>query len=226
MCRPAAPNLRSPLEAAGRAPAFQAVALVAAIGLLAGAGAHAVAQRMHPRSGAHRWSGAHRRSGAHRLDRRRHTHKARGAVRLKGGVLYSGSGADYLNNSPRWIREAKGSISFKTSSDGRRIEDFKGTLSFACEIGTSYVSAKYLQVSRTGSFSYRFSSPTKAADGRVYGHQYVAIYGRFLSPAKRASVGYLVDEVVKEKPVSHPYDTAHPSALGCASWVRGVVYAR
>jgi hypothetical protein len=37
-------------------------------------------------------------------------------------------------------------------------------------------------------------------------------------------VSYLVDTVFKPTP-AHPYSTASPKALGCASWVRGSVTA-
>lgn len=175
-------------------------------------------------AGAFAAPGAHRRRGAHHAGRSRHGGTR--AARPRRGARYSGSGADYLNNSTNWLKQGSGHISFKTSHSGRRVLDFRGTLSFSCEIGSSSVSAKYLKVSRAGSFAYRFNFPTRTSAGKVYGREYVAIYGHFLAHGRRASVGYFVDEVVKEKPVPHPYDTAHPRALGCSSWVQGTVTAR
>lgn len=144
----------------------------------------------------------------------------------KASAHYTGSGDDYLNNTPRWLHEADGHISFKTSATGMRILDFKGTASFSCDAASHYVTARYILVKPDGSFAYRFNFPTKDSIGQPYGREYVAIYGRFLGDGRSASVSYFVDAVVPEKPVARPYDTTKPASLGCASWVRATVRAR
>lgn len=161
----------------------------------------------------------HRHRGIHRPTGRRAAHP-------KASTRYVGSGADYLNNTPRWLHEQDGHISFKTSATGSRILDFKGTLSFACDTESHFVAARYILVKPDGSFAYRFNFPTKNAAGEAYGREYVAIYGRFLVGGRHASISYFVDAVVPEEHVAHPYDTAKPASLGCASWVRGSARAR
>jgi len=169
--------------------------------------------------------------GSHRQARRPHhgdraRTRAHSAAHPKPNTHYTGTGADFINNTPRWLHEADGQISFKTSGTGRRILDFKGTLSFSCDTASHYVTARYILVKRDGSFAYRFNFPTKLPSGRTYGREYVAIYGRFLGHGNRANVSYFVDAVVPEQHVTRPYETGKPAALGCASWVRGSVKAR
>lgn len=149
-----------------------------------------------------------------------------GTAQPKASTRYTGSGADYLNNTPRWLHEADGHISFKTSATGRRILHFKGSVSFSCDAASHYVAARYILVKPDGSFAYRFNFPMKDAAGQSYGREYVAIYGRFVSGGRSANVSYFVDAVVPEKPVARPYDTTQPASLGCASWVRGTVRGR
>lgn len=133
---------------------------------------------------------------------------------------YSGTGADFMNNAPHWTKEATGRFSFKTSKDGKRILAFRGTYSYYCGAGTATITARYLLVSKSGRFDFRFSQ--KAPDG---GRNFYRIYGRFLS-AGEASVAYFDDFTVPSQKVKDPYDTGHPHRLGCASWVRGIAKTR
>ena len=129
---------------------------------------------------------------------------------------FSGRGRDYLNRSSTWKRRDAAHFSFRTSTDGSRLLSFRGTYAYYCgKGGSTAVNATYLTVNSSGSFDYPFKVRTK--DGVVY----VRIYGGFLSDGSRARVSYLIDYVGKGQKVPHPYDTSHPSALGCASWVQG-----
>lgn len=137
------------------------------------------------------------------------------AVAPAAHTKFAGSGADYENNARTWKRQASGKFSFTTSGDGARILHFRGSYSYYCPDGTAYVTARYLNVSPAGKFNYRFVFRER------YGTAYVEIRGAFLRGGQRARVSYLVDFVAKGKRVRQPYDTSHPRALGCASWVRG-----
>ncbi|MHB8491279.1 MAG: hypothetical protein ACYDA6_03555 [Solirubrobacteraceae bacterium] len=151
------------------------------------------------------------------------------AAEPKASVRYTGTGADYMNNAPHWAREATGKISFKTSADRRRIVDFRGTYSYYCGGGTSYIKAAYLNVDSKGRFAYDFSFPNRLASGKTEGRIYAAISGQFLGDGSTARVSYLADAVFTgagAKPVHEPYSTKDPGKLGCASWVKGTVRAR
>ncbi len=131
------------------------------------------------------------------------------------GRSFGGSGGDYMNNAPTWKREATGKFSFRTSRDGTRIIDFRGTYSYYCGSGTATLTAGYVSVRASGAFGYHFTQRVKT------GTDYGEIYGKFARDGRSASINYLDDFVAKGKTVRHPYDTTHPSALGCTSWVRG-----
>jgi len=151
-----------------------------------------------------------------------------------GHAAFAGSGSIYYNNSPHWVRAQGAAISFGISPDRRRIIDFYGTYTYYCGGGSSYVKARYITISRQGTFRYDFNVPDRAANGHVYGRVYVSIYGHFLHGGKRAEVDYLVDVVQPDREsigghhsrVKHPYSPRQPLALGCASWVRGSAHAR
>jgi|GEM_PF-5238461 len=139
-------------------------------------------------------------------------------VRPVAGKRFSGTGADYENDGPggAWKKDAVGRFSFRTSRDATQLRGFRGTYSYYCGNGTATVTARYLIVSRSGRFDYRFPFREK------YGTAYVEIKGAFQRGGRRATVSYLVDFVAKGQTVRHPYATSHPRTLGCASWVRGV----
>ena len=83
-----------------------------------------------------------------------------------------------------------------------------------------------LAVSKRGTFGARFSQPIKGKNGKVGSTAYVVITGAFTEGGREASVSYLIDYVFTGSHVKHPYSTADPKALGCASWVRGTVAAK
>ena len=130
---------------------------------------------------------------------------------------FSGSGTVYQNKGKAWKPGGRETFTFRTSAAGSRIVAFRGAYSYCS--GAATLSAGYLTVSPRGRFDYAFSVRSKT------GTFYAQIYGQFLRGGARADVDYLVDFVAKGKKVSHPYDTAHPQALGCASWVRGTAKA-
>jgi hypothetical protein len=146
---------------------------------------------------------------------------------------FTGSGAVFYNNGPRWQRAQTAQISFTTSANRRRILGFHGTYTYYCGDGTAYVSAVYIVVTKRGAFRYDFNVPNHLPDGRLSGRAYVSIYGHFLHGGKRAQVNYLVDYVepsgkspITHRRIAHPYSPAKTEALGCASWVRGSARAR
>lgn len=140
---------------------------------------------------------------------------ASGPVRAKP---FSGTGTDYLNKGKTWKPGATGKFTFKTSGDGRKFLDFRGSYTYACG-GTATLTAGFVTITSAGKFDYAFKVKQKA------GTFYAQIYGQFQRQGKTAVVDYLVDYVAKGKRVAHPYDTSHPASLGCASWVRGTAKA-
>ncbi len=143
----------------------------------------------------------------------------------KPGAAYSGTGKDYMNNAPSWAAEATGAFSYRVSASGREITDFRGGFSYYCGGGKSFVSAKSIVVSPSGSFSYRFNV-ANIVNGKSYGQNYVSIAGSFTDDGSSASISYLFDSVDTNAKVPDPYDTAHPRKLGCASWVKRTARAQ
>lgn len=135
------------------------------------------------------------------------------------GRRFGGSGGDYMNNAPHWVRKARGSFHFTVSATGKRMLSFYGTYSYYCGGGSSYLSAKYLIVARNGTFNYAFKGHT------AYGTTFAWIWGSFTGHGNTAHINYLADFVANGRHVAHPYDVSHPRALGCASWVRGTARA-
>jgi hypothetical protein len=142
----------------------------------------------------------------------------------KPGARFKGSGKLYANNAPTWHRAGNTSfaLSFKVSANGRRMTGFRGAYAAYCGIRSAAVTAKFINVSRNGSFGYRFSVPTRAANRKVTGRVYVSISGRFTFPTS-ATLSYLVNYGGSHD--RSPYSTAHPTKLGCASWVRATAHA-
>jgi hypothetical protein len=143
----------------------------------------------------------------------------------KPGASYSGTGKDYMNNAPIWTVEATGQFSYQVSASGREITNFRGGFSYYCGAGKSFVSAKSMTVSASGSFSYRFSV-ANVVNGKSYGRNYVSIAGSFNADGSSASISYLFDSVGTNVTVRDPYNTAYPHKLGCASWVKGTARAQ
>jgi hypothetical protein len=140
-----------------------------------------------------------------------------GAAVPSHGKPFSGSTNEYTNSSKGWKRGGAANFSFKTSADGGRILDFRGSYTYCGRSAT--LSAGYVTVASSGQFNYPFTVHLKA------GAFYAQIYGHFLRGAKTAQVNYIVDFVAKGKKVSHPLDAKHPQSLGCASWVRATAKA-
>jgi hypothetical protein len=124
-----------------------------------------------------------------------------------------------MNDAPHWRRQATGSFHFTVSSTGKRMLSFRGTYSYYCGAGSTYLKASYLSVTRQGTFNYAFKF--RVTNGTVYGW----IWGEFTGRGATANVNYLSDFVATGRHVSRPYDVSHPGRLGCASWVRGVAHA-
>jgi len=162
------------------------------------------------------------------------------AAKPEAAKPYSGSGVDYVNGASKWSDAGEdGQITFKTSTDRRRILAFHGTYANRCGAGvhgehSSYIKATFIDVSRTGHFAYDFSFPDAHAS-RGHARIYVAISGDFIGDGSIAKLSYLVDTVFNGlsgtgsgggRPVRHPFSTSEPGALGCAAWVKATVTAR
>jgi len=143
------------------------------------------------------------------------------AAAPKAGASYRGTGRDYMNNDPRWTAEAKGRITFKTSASGSAVTHFKGTYAYYCGASTADVTESNMAISSRGTFGARFSQPIKGRNGKVSSTAYVVISGAFTHGGTQASVSYFIDYVFTGTHVKHPYSTASPRSLGCATWVRG-----
>ena len=141
------------------------------------------------------------------------------AVMPISGARYSGKGEDYLNNAPKWRASASEAVSFKVSANRRRLVGFKGRFFYYCGSRTATLSAAYIDVTRAGTFDYRFTQQTPSG-----GADYAEIKGRFVGSGNSAQLSYLVD-YSEGKKISQPYSTANPGALGCASWTRATVRA-
>ena len=91
---------------------------------------------------------------------------AASAALPKADEAFAGTGADYLNNAPRWTRESTGRVSFETSANRRRILNFRGTYYYYCGARTGSVTARYINVNSAGQFGYRQHSQhgTRRAD--------------------------------------------------------------
>ncbi|HUB77103.1 MAG TPA: hypothetical protein VL977_08595, partial [Solirubrobacteraceae bacterium] len=138
----------------------------------------------------------------------------------EAGARYAGSLPDFLNNAPTWTAEETGRASFEVSADARAVTAFKGSFYYYCGAGTADVTEKRMAISASGRFGARFAHRSASSTA------YVAISGRFTTGGTQASVSYLVDYVFKGSPTpAHPYSTASPKALGCASWVHGSLAA-
>jgi hypothetical protein len=140
------------------------------------------------------------------------------AATPKPGASFAGTGTSYANNAPTWHRAStKTPFSFKTNSTSTRIISFNGQFSAYCNVPSANVTAAFMTVAKSGAFSYRFAIPRKFR-GKTIGRTYVWIYGTFKS-SRTASLSYLVN--IGGLHDKDPYDTGKPSALGCATWVRG-----
>lgn len=137
------------------------------------------------------------------------------------GKRFTGTGRDYENDgtAKAWKRGSSDKFSFTTSKDGTRAVSFRGGYSYYCPNGSAFVTAKYVNITATDRLDYRF------AFRETYGMAYVEIKGAFQPGGRTADLFYLVDFVPKGTRVRHPYDTSHPGALGCASWVKGTAKA-
>lgn len=138
---------------------------------------------------------------------------------------YRGRGPLYTNKTGRWEKRGTETMSFRTSRHGRTLLRFRGNFATWCGGSGFYMTARELYVSRRGTYSYRFRLANRTATGKVNGHDYYWIYGRFFDAGHKAYVNYLFDYVASGTRVSRPYDVAHPKRLGCASWVRGIARA-
>jgi hypothetical protein len=147
------------------------------------------------------------------------------AAPSKHRAVYSGTGVDYINDTPSWTADGAGAISFRTSPSGKSVTGFRGGYSFYCGSGTATVTEQRMSVSKAGRFGARFTVTTRGPGGKRNGTAYVEISGGFDTHRRSAMVSYLVDYVFKGRHVKHPYDTTRPARLGCASWVKGTVTA-
>jgi hypothetical protein len=145
------------------------------------------------------------------------------ASQPRANAAFTGTGTTYANNAPKWHRQngAPAPFSFKTNANGTRVTSFKGQFSAYCGVPSASVTAAYMTVSKRGTFSYKFSTP-RVFRGKAVGRTYVWIYGKF-SSSRTASVAYLIN--ISGLHDKHPYDTAKPRSLGCATWVRGTAHA-
>jgi hypothetical protein len=142
----------------------------------------------------------------------------------EAGASYSGTGADYFNDAPTWTQGATSKISFGDSADAAAVTHFKGAFARYCGSNTSTVTDTRMPVSSSGHFGTRFS--TVHVVRKVSYTTYVAISGQFNTGGTQASVSYLVDYGVQGHfSPAHPFSTANPNALYCATWVRGTVTA-
>lgn len=144
----------------------------------------------------------------------------------KHGASYTGRGPDYMNNNTKWTREATGHVSFKASSDGADVLNFKGTYSYYCGAGTSSITDPKIHIAKGGSFSARGHHVEKL-HGVVEGTHYLSVSGRFNKSGTTAKVSYLDDFVYAGKHVKHPYSTKMKSATdACESWVRATAHPK
>lgn len=142
-----------------------------------------------------------------------------------GGKLYTGRGAERMNNGPRW--ETAGFLShepfrFHVSPTGKAVLTFRGSFYFYCGAGTDTVKAKRITVRRAGTFAYRFSVPTNASGS---GRTYVSISGAFTHGGRRAKISYIV-VFGSAHPAHNPYVASGAFKDGCAAWVTGTASAR
>ena len=139
----------------------------------------------------------------------------------RASAIYRGTGQDEFNNASHWVKApgtAK-SISFKVSTDGTRVLNFRGRYAYYCGAGASTITATSLKV-RHG----RFGGTGKTANQN--GTNYFALSGRFSADGRTATVTYLDDFVYKGKSVKKPYSFAyHAPAQACESRVTGTVTA-
>lgn len=147
------------------------------------------------------------------------------AAAPKAGARYHGTGTDYMNNAPKWTAEGTGKVSFAVSTSGTEVRNFKGTYSFYCGAGTSWITARRMAISKRGRFAAKFSQPAKGPNGKVDGTDYATVDGAFIDHGRKARVRYLFDYVGTGTTIKHPYSTSDPRALGCASWVKATVSA-
>jgi hypothetical protein len=142
----------------------------------------------------------------------------------RASTHFTGSGEMYMNDAPHWNRSGREPSSFRSSANGRRLLSFRGGYAYYCGGGSGTITARYIDVSKRGTFDYRFSVPSHGPNGQVVGRTYVRIYGAF-SSRTHASVNYLFDFVSTGQKIAHPYSPSNSRALGCASWVRGSAHA-
>ena len=146
------------------------------------------------------------------------------AVAPEAGKTYRGTEGDYLNNAPKWTKEATGKVSFHVSTDGRRLLNFRGTYFYYCGAGTGAVTDKALKIQSNGKFYATGTRVEHTPTGKVTGRNYYLLSGRFVNRGQTAQVSYMDDFVYAGKSVRKPYSTAfHSSASSCESWVHGTV---
>ena len=142
----------------------------------------------------------------------------------KPGRTYRGTLGDYFNNAPRWTRETKGKASFKTSKDGTKVLDFRGSYSYYCGAGTAAVTANVLKIGASGKFYGTDSKIERESTGKVVGTNYYMLSGQFVDHGDAARVSYLDDFVYAGKKLTNPYSTTfHKAPTSCESWVHGTV---
>jgi hypothetical protein len=146
------------------------------------------------------------------------------AVVPEAGKSFKGKTGDYLNNAPRWTREAAGKVSFKVSADGQRLLNFRGTYYYYCGAGTGTVTDKALKIKRNGRFYATGTRVEHSSSGKFTGRNYYLLSGRFVNRGRAVQVSYMDDFVYAGKSVHQPYSTTfHRSSAACESWVHGTV---
>jgi hypothetical protein len=135
------------------------------------------------------------------------------------GRTYAGTGQEYENNGPH-LQTSKGfteHMSLTVSTDGTRVEHFKGYYVYYCGAGKSYVDGNKLKISPAGRFGGVGSQATSN------GTSYFVLRGRFIDGGQKAAITYQATFVSRGQTAPHPYSLAYQPSPACQNKVSGTI---
>jgi hypothetical protein len=116
------------------------------------------------------------------------------AVAPHPGKVYRGYGRECMNNTRdhtyTYCLPVRPVVSFRVSSNGRRVLNFVGVYDYYCGTGRSSVNAPSINITPGGRFSISGTWPDRLSNGRIIGTNHALITGSFTNTGKAAVVHY------------------------------------
>jgi len=130
-----------------------------------------------------------------------------------------GGSDQYENNGPH-LETSKAfaeHMSLTVSTNGTRVERFKGYYVYYCGAGKSYVYGNKLKIGPAGRFGGVGSQATSN------GTSYFVLRGRFIDGGQKAAITYQATFVSRGETAPHPYSLAYQPSPACQNKVSGTI---